>query len=379
MRTSFVGILGGLHKVQPSSANVKNTVLIWDTGASFGLTPFRSDFIDYVKCDIQVKDVTKVNTVIGIGTTINKFRDANGQDVFLPCVSYHLTTTDVRLFSPQTYHQLHGGKSVVDANEVTMHLEGHKVVIPIDRNGINLPVVGDSYVSSKEKKRMGLQLRSALGRAGGERDFFGDLQSIDHDQPQRYESEGFEEEFEHYSHFCGPCVGHAGNDNLSGPQKELLLWHWKLGISMFRIQELMRPQKIEEPSGRETQMSPVIKPKFASTPNCVVPACISCQLARAKKRSPGVAKQHAVDGKAGALSVNKYVSGDCVSTDQYVVRTPGRLEKGYGREAPHLSYHGGTIYTDAASGVIFVQNQISLGAGETVLGKMKFEEWLDLP
>ena len=53
-----------VHKVQPSSANVKNTVLIWDTGASFGLTPFRSDFIDYVKCDIQVKDVTKVNTLV---------------------------------------------------------------------------------------------------------------------------------------------------------------------------------------------------------------------------------------------------------------------------------------------------------------------------
>jgi hypothetical protein len=26
-------------------------VLIWDTGASAGLTPFRSDFIDYVKVD----------------------------------------------------------------------------------------------------------------------------------------------------------------------------------------------------------------------------------------------------------------------------------------------------------------------------------------
>ena len=41
-------------------------MLIWDTGASFGLTPFRSD-IDYVKCEIPVRDVTKVNKVIGIG------------------------------------------------------------------------------------------------------------------------------------------------------------------------------------------------------------------------------------------------------------------------------------------------------------------------
>ena len=51
----------------------KTMILIWDTGASFGLTPFRSDFIDYVKCDIPIRDVTKVNRVIGIGTTLNKF------------------------------------------------------------------------------------------------------------------------------------------------------------------------------------------------------------------------------------------------------------------------------------------------------------------
>ena len=87
----------------------KTLMLIWDTGASFGLTPFRSDFIDYVPCNIPVKDVTKVNRVIGIGTTLHKFVNTNGKEVFLPCVSYHLPTTDVRLFSPQTFHQMHGG------------------------------------------------------------------------------------------------------------------------------------------------------------------------------------------------------------------------------------------------------------------------------
>ena len=98
----------------------RTTILIWDTGASFGLTPFKSDFIDYVKCDIPVKDVTKVNKVIGIGTTIHKFVDTNGQSVFLPCISYHLPITDVRLFSPQTYHQLQGAQSIVRDCHVEM-------------------------------------------------------------------------------------------------------------------------------------------------------------------------------------------------------------------------------------------------------------------
>ena len=70
-------------------------MLIWDTGVSFGLTPFKSDIIDYVRFNTPVKDVTKVNTVIGIGKKNCKFVDANGKDVFLPCISYHLPTTDV--------------------------------------------------------------------------------------------------------------------------------------------------------------------------------------------------------------------------------------------------------------------------------------------
>ena len=53
--------------------NPHTNVLIWDTGASFGLTPFKSGFIDYVKCSTHVKDVTKDNIVIGIVTTIHKF------------------------------------------------------------------------------------------------------------------------------------------------------------------------------------------------------------------------------------------------------------------------------------------------------------------
>ena len=41
-------------------------LLVCDTGDSYGLKPYRSDFIDYIECDIPVKEVTKVNRVIGI-------------------------------------------------------------------------------------------------------------------------------------------------------------------------------------------------------------------------------------------------------------------------------------------------------------------------
>ena len=39
---------------------------IWDTGASYGLTPFQGYFIDYEECNLSVKDISKNNMVVGI-------------------------------------------------------------------------------------------------------------------------------------------------------------------------------------------------------------------------------------------------------------------------------------------------------------------------
>jgi len=80
----------------PKTVTYWNCPLVWDTGASFGLTPFRGDFIDYVKCSIPVKDIKSTNMVIGMGTTLHKF-DIDGKPIFLPCLSYHLPAAEVRV------------------------------------------------------------------------------------------------------------------------------------------------------------------------------------------------------------------------------------------------------------------------------------------
>ena len=117
------------------------------------MTPFCSNFINYVECNIVVCDVTKVNKVIGIGTTVHKFVDGLGNDVYLPCVSYHLPLTDVWLFSPQVYHQIYGGHSIVNGDEAIMRIcydnNIINIAIPIDKGGTNLPIVCDSFVSKK--------------------------------------------------------------------------------------------------------------------------------------------------------------------------------------------------------------------------------------
>ena len=84
----------------------------------------------------------------------------------------------------------------------------------------------------------------------------------------------------------------------------------------------------------------------------------------------------AVAEAEGILFSKKYETGDFVSMDQYVVKTPGRLPSGYGRESNVNMFHGGTIFRDAASKIIHIENQVSLGAGETLAYKVSFEQWL---
>ena len=142
---------------------------------------------------------------------------------------------------------------------------------------------------------------------------------------------------------------------------------------MRRIHQMMKPQQIEEPDGSRSVMAPVISPKLPTAATCAIPACESCLLGRAKKRSAGVNKHQPVLDKEGLLSRDKYEVGDFVSTDQFVVRTSGHLPNGYGREWRENFFHCGTICNDAASGLIWVENQVSLAANETLLGKLRFE------
>ena len=47
--------------------------LVWNTGVSFGLTPLRGEFIDYIECQIPVKYNLQTNMVIGMDTILHKF------------------------------------------------------------------------------------------------------------------------------------------------------------------------------------------------------------------------------------------------------------------------------------------------------------------
>ena len=68
--------------------------------------------------------------------------------------------------------------------------------------------------------------------------------------------------------------------------------------------------------------------------------------------------------------------GDFISVDSFVLSSSGWLAKRYGKKSGKNHNHGGTIYQYAVSGTIWVQNQVSLDHGTTVMGNQRFEEWI---
>ena len=97
-----------------------------------------------------------MNRVVGIGTVMYKIIATNGDTLFLAGLAYHLKTADIRLFSPQTYHQIYGGKSELDGDKVTMKLKKqphlkihHSIEIQINKHCTNLPMVFNVSCSLK--------------------------------------------------------------------------------------------------------------------------------------------------------------------------------------------------------------------------------------
>ena len=366
-----------MSTASPKKESYSTMPLIFDTGASIGLTPFRSDFIDYMELDnVSVKDIARNNKVLGVGTVMWKFTNREGKEVFLPLVCYHVEHAAIRLLSPQQYFKSHGGRAELSGNSVNWHLPNKAIIdIPIDERS-NLPMIWNVSTTSSEQKDIGPHL---IGMATTFGDF--EVEALSNSNGGEFRSQA--SIFDTISNkqasafsTCFPCVADETNQQLTGPQKELLLWHWKLGINMQHVQELMHDRVFQDGDDEPIRLPPILPTKHVTTKSCSIPMCMSCELAKMRTRTPKVKVSKAIAEKEGVLSRDCYEPGDMVSSDQFNVHTAGRKLNGYGRESAENGYHGGTVYIDASSGLVRVEMQVSMTADETIIGKHKFEQWV---
>ena len=135
-----------------------------------------------------------------------------------------------------------------------------------------MPIINNSAVSSSEMQKIGANVCCTLPRVERKIDFMGHCSSHNFRSWNLATLDGNEVDF------FRPSVLAQDNVNMSRAQKELLLWHNKLGISMSRVQELMCSNPMEELSGASRVAPRIIIPKIPQASSCPLPICQSCQL-----------------------------------------------------------------------------------------------------
>ena len=180
----------------------------------------------------------------------------------------------------------------------------------------------------------------------------------------------------HRHNIANMSVFDETNQNITAAQKDLLLWHARLGHHGFaHVQQLMRPRDVFQLSSSSNSTSkpagPCINPKHPSAKTCKPPLCAACQIARAKRRSTETSTT--VTHHEQLLKIGDLKPGSCVSIDQYESAVRGRLPNSRGKESFGTKYAGGTIFCDHASGFIQCFHQVSLRASDTLISKRAFE------
>ena len=308
---------------------------IFDTGASHTFTNKKSDFVEGTFEVIKEEAGGFVGSapVEGVGEVAWKVLDDDGIERELRTLCFYVPKGNRRLFSPQSHFQQKN--PIVSREERGYFQVKARTYVYQDPDGWK---VSHSF-RSDENLPLG-------GIVNGPEANPGTLDDIDvHDR-----------------------VLDDDNNRMNKGQKELLLWHQKLGhIGFQHLQQLMRSTK--------KRPNPCIVPKVDAAKDCEPPLCAACQFGQQKRTHDGVHQTGNRPEKEMELQKDDLMPGDCVSLDHFQSTVRGRRFETRGREAHHNRYCGGTIFVDHASGLVRVYPQINLTAAETLKSKRRFEQW----
>jgi hypothetical protein len=227
--------------------------IVINSGATFSLSPNRNDFIG----PLQPSPVNVLNglsgtaTVQGVGMVEWTIRDLFGITRKIRAQAFYVPIATIRLFSPQAYFQEHeAGQYVMTAKHCVLTLaDGSLLEFPYNHES-NLPLM----LPSGRLAVAGITL-----------------------QDQQYLSNRLL-----LSSFL--LVADKTNQNLTASQKELLLWHWKLGHASFQWIQQLASTPCDPLDGLG---SPILTTKQPRVSSCPSPLCTACQLVKQHCRGPG--------------------------------------------------------------------------------------------
>ena len=227
------------------NVNSNDPPVVVDTGASTSITPFLSDFIDDLKPGPinQGNQLSGKTQVVGRGVVIWQIVEMWNNIYTYRTEAYYIPTASIQLFSPQKYFQeQNNGSCTLKKDRLTIEIEDSIMEFPYNPGG-NLPLM---LTESSQKNFMVAGLQVEEKQLIKNPSILSVLLSI-MDQT---------------------------NQNITHSQKELLLWHQRLGHINIQWVKSLCAQPRNSTSGPKL----TTKCKYVST--CENPICTACQLAK---------------------------------------------------------------------------------------------------
>ena len=318
--------------------------LIVDSGASCCISPRRDDFVTYGKSDMKIKDLSGVNKVAGEGMIRWKVLDKYGREYEIQIKGYHIPQASVRLLSPQciiqTFKGSYGGQT---SRQYVLRLADGTILEAPYTGQANLPLLRLSNES----------------------------------MPTCFWAKCFSFTNTTADEWSDNVLAEA-NLNLSSAQKELLRWHQRLshaGLSTIHNLCRQKRNKIQSEADLIAIRDAAILPCTFNVPSatCDGLLCAACATAKAARRSPTIRPTTKAPDKEMILKKGDVAPGDRISCDHFISPVKGRVVNAKGYSSSNHGVTCGTLYADHATGWIFVHNQKSTEAPETIRGKLLLE------
>jgi hypothetical protein len=333
--------------------------ILVDTGATHSFTFDPNDFIMDIRPESSVS-VTGFTgseaTAIGSGTVRWIIQDRNGVPITIETEAYFVPTSSRRLFCPQNHFQ-----NREEQNHRTS--QGH-----LTAGSTWFNFFDNDGTASPRWELVSLPLLQGSNNQNCHPTTATADYCTECSPTSCYNCSSADERLAVH-----PTVLSDSNENLSGPKKELLLWHDRLGHCGFgRVQRLMRSRTVDEGNGNR-HIPACIPTCYERTRKFEHPICASCMYGKQQRRPDGGDLTTNIPAQQMALQRGHLHPGDCISLDHYESSVRGRLPNTFGREPWYDRYVVGTIFVDHASGYVHTYHQSTLTAGATIRSKRRFE------
>ena len=301
----------------------KQKPVIFDTGASLGITYDKEDFdgpLTVPEGDLRLGGMAQGLKIEGVGPVTWTFRNPDGSEMKIRSQCYFVPEAKVRLISPQRlFNKTKGvtGKFEGDEDTFTLHFDGgHRLIVEYDHRN-HLPI---GYAT------------------------------VGDDVPQLINPQ------------ANLTIFDDTNQNITAGHRLLMNWHGRFGHLNFpAVQRILR-------------QFPFVSVKFAAASKCDLTdfRCEICQYAKAHRRTTHGKRTQVNKERDGSLRAEHLAPGARVSVDHFESRLLGRTRDSYGKPSSD-KYKGGCIFVDHGTGYLHVEHQLGFSAVETIRAKQSFE------